>query len=86
MFSKGTCIRKTVITVACFSAMLGSFTTNVGPVSAVEETIGIGSMTGENRQENVLSGSEQPFTGISVENPEEKTHKHVLSDWYHYFL
>ncbi|WP_149453309.1 hypothetical protein [Pasteuria penetrans] len=75
MLTKGTRIRGTVITVACSFLMLGSFTTNVGQVSVAGETMGIGSMTGENRQEDVLSGSERPFTGMSEGNPGEKTHK-----------
>ncbi|WP_149453442.1 hypothetical protein [Pasteuria penetrans] len=75
MFSKGTRIRKTIITFACFSVMMGSFTANVGQVSAAGETMDIGSMTRENHLEDVLSGSERPFTGMSEENPGEKTHK-----------
>lgn len=62
-------------TVACFFIMLGPFTTNIEQVFATKETMSTGYTERESHQENVLSGSERTFMGMTVGNPEEKTHK-----------
>ncbi|WP_149453428.1 hypothetical protein [Pasteuria penetrans] len=68
-------MRRAVTTVACFFIMLGPFTTNIEQVFATKETMSTGYTERESHQENVLSGSERTFMGMTVGNPEEKTHK-----------